>query len=184
MTDVAKSDAARPTITSVTAFIRRRSGTVAAVAAVVGFTIGVLGAYRIANAQPAPRILLRQATEGDQFGGLGQTLGVSGVLILLRNDSTVPVEVIDAAFSRTSAAPPLYLAPETVRPGAEVNVFVAVPGACFAQGDFLSVTDSPAPPVQILVSAHQPGTPVQSVPVEVVGQFAQIMAACHHPPDH
>lgn len=161
-------------------FVRRRSGTVAAVTAVVGFALGVLGAYHVVNAQPAPRILLRQATEGDQLGNFDQTPGASGVLILLRNDSAVPVEVIDAAFSRTSAAPPLYIAPETVPPGGEVNVFVAIPGNCVFP---YPATAPPAPPVKIQVNAHQPGTPVQSVPVEIVGQFAQIMASCTHPGD-
>jgi hypothetical protein len=165
-------------VADVLEFIRRRSGTVAAGSAVVGFALGVLGAYQIAHTPPAPRIILRQATEGDQLGNFDQTPGADGVLILLRNDSTVPVEVINAAFSRTSAAPPLYIAPETVPPGGEVNVFVAIPGTCVFP---YPATARPAPPVRILVNAHQPGTPVQSVPVEVVGTFAQIMASCNHP---
>lgn len=164
-------------MTDVTQFVRRHSGSVAAASAIVGLTLGVLGAYDIAHAQPAaPRILLRQATEGDPMASYDETPGASGMLILLRNDSTVPVEVIDAAFSRTSAAPPLYIAPETVQPGGEVNVFVPVPAACTVP-DPANVTS--APPVRILVNAHQPGTDVQSVPVEIVGALARIMAACH-----
>jgi hypothetical protein len=107
-----------------------------------------------------------------------QTPGAGGVLVLLRNDGTTPVEVTDAAFSRTSAAPPLYIAPETVPPGAEVNVYVPIPGPC--RGAVL-YSDRPAPPVRVLVSAQRPGGPTESVPVEVVGQIAQIMAACHLP---
>jgi hypothetical protein len=163
-------------MSDVMAFIRNRSGIIAAVSAIVGFTFGVLGAYHVVHAQSEPQILLRQATEGNPMASFDQTPGAGGVLILLRNDSTVPIEVIDAAFSRTSAAPPLYIAPDTVSPGSEVNVYVPVPGECSASG----LSDSPTvPPVQIFVYAHIPGTPVQSVPVEVIGTFARVMAACH-----
>jgi hypothetical protein len=128
------------------------------------------------HVRPPAQILLRQATEGDPMASFDQTPGAGGVLILLRNDGTTPVEVTDAAFSRTSAAPPLYIAPETVQPGAEVNVFVPIPGACFFP---VPHSGSPAPPVRVLVSARQPGGPTESVPVEVEGQLAQILAACH-----
>ena len=156
-------------------FVRRRGGTVAAASAVAGFAIGAAGAYQVTHTQPAPRILLRQATEGDPMSSFGQVPGVNGVLVLLRNDGTTPVEVTDAAFSRTSAAPPLYIAPETVLPGAEVNVYVPVPGTC----SFRFPTDgTPAPPVRVEIGAHVPGRPVESVPVEIIGELAQIMAQC------
>ncbi len=161
----------------VTGFIRRRGGTVATASAIVGFAVGAAGAYQVMHTPPAPQILLRQATEGDPMATFGQTPGAGGVLVLLRNDGTTPVEVTDAAFSRTSAAPPLYIAPETVQPGAEVNVYVPVPGTCLIS---VPLTGAPAPPVRVLVSAQQPGGPIESVPVEVAGQLAQIMAACHH----
>ena len=171
-------------------FIRRRSGTVAAASAIAGFAVGAVGAYQIAHTQSAPPILLRQATEGDPMASYEEAPGAAGVLILLRNDGTTPVEVVDAAFSRTSAAPPLYIAPEMVPPGAEVNVYVPIPGACFnaiAPGvgngalGLVITRDSPAaPPVQVLVSAHEPDGPDVHVPVEVVGQLANIMAACHN----
>ena len=162
-------------------FIRRRSGTVAAAAATVGFVVGAAGAFRVLHAQSPAPILLRQATEGDPMATYDLTPGAGGVLVLLRNDGTTPVEVTDAAFARTSAAPPLYIAPETVQPGADVNVYVAIPGPCSGP---LVITDQPAPPVTILVSAQPPGGQSESVPVEVVGQFAQIMASCHHQNDH
>jgi hypothetical protein len=161
----------------VTGFIRRRGGTVATASAIVGFAVGAAGAYQVMHTRPAPQILLRQATEGDPMATFDQTPGANGVLVLLRNDSTTPVEVTDAAFSRTSAAPPLYIAPETVPPGADVNVFVPIPGPCFIP---LPLSAAPGPPVRILVSAQQPGGPLESVPVEVVGRLAQVMAACHH----
>lgn len=157
-------------------FIRRRGGTVATVSAIVGFAVGAAGTYQTMHTQPAAQILLRQATEGDPMATFDQTPGAGGVLVLLRNDGTTPVEVIDAAFSRTSAAPPLYIAPETVQPGAEVNVYVPIPGACFIP---IPLSGAPAPPVHVLISAQEPGGPIESVPVEVVGQLAQIMAACH-----
>jgi fermentation-respiration switch protein FrsA (DUF1100 family) len=157
-------------------FVRRRGGTVATAAAVVGFAVGATGAYQVMRTQPPAQILLRQATEGDPMASFDETPGAGGVLVLMRNDGTTPVEVTDAAFARTSAAPPLYIAPETVPPGGEVNVYVPVPGTCFIS---LSITGAPVPPVRILVSAQQPGGPVESVPVEVVGQLAEIMAACH-----
>ncbi len=164
------------TMTDAMQFVRRRSGIVAAVTAAVSFTLGGLGTYYVAHTHPAaPRILLRQATEGDPMASFDGTPGAGGMLILLRNDSAVPVEVIDAAFSRTSAAPPLYIAPETVQPGADVNVFVPIPGRCTVADP---ATAPNAPPVRILVGAHQPGKPVQSVPVEVVGMLASIMASC------
>jgi hypothetical protein len=162
---------------AVMGFIRRRSGTVASASAIVGLAVGAAGAYQVMHTRPAAQILLRQATEGDPMATFDRTPGAGGMLILLRNDGTTPVEVTDAAFSRTSAAPPLYIAPETVPPGAEVNVYVPIPGPCFVP---LPVTGPPAPPARILVSARQPGGPIQLVPVEVVGQLAEIMAACHH----
>jgi hypothetical protein len=158
-------------------FIRRRGGTVATASAIVGFAVGATGAYQVMHTQPPTQILLRQATEGDPMATFDQTPGAGGVLILLRNDGTTPVEVTDAAFSRTSAAPPLYIAPETVPPGAEVNVYVPIPGTCFVP---LPLSGPPAPPVRVLVSAQQLGGPIESVPVEVVGQLAETMAACHH----
>lgn len=163
-------------MTDVMGFVRRRSGTVASATAVVGLAVGATCTYQIMHTQPAAQILLRQATEGDPMATFDQTPGAGGVLILLRNDGTTPVEVTDAAFSRTSAAPPLYIAPETVAPGAEVNIYVPVPGTCFVP---IPSGGPPAPPVRILVSARHPGGPTQSVPVEVVGQLAQIMTACH-----
>lgn len=108
--------------------------------------------------------------------------GAGGMLVLLRNDGTTPVQVINAAFARTSAAPPLYVAPETVQPGAEVNVDVPIPGACFAGtlgGNFTAESSSqPAPPAQILVSARLLNGPIESIPVEIVGQVAMIMDSC------
>jgi hypothetical protein len=163
-------------MTDLTELIRRRSGTVAAITAVVSFALGVVGAYRFVDAQSTPQILLRQATESDPMASFDGAPGASGILVLLRNDSTTAIEVINSAFSRTSAAPPLYLSAATVAPGAEVNVYVPVPGACFAA---ISPDSPPSPPVQILVSAHVPGQPIESVPVEVVGQLAQILTACH-----
>jgi hypothetical protein len=95
---------------------------------------------------------------------------------LLRNDGTTPVVVIDAAFSRTTAAPPLYVAPATVAPGADVEVFVAMPGAC--QAVVGTVVFDSVKPVRILVSAQQPHGPLESVPVEVTGELAAAMQAC------
>jgi hypothetical protein len=168
------------------AFVRRRSGTVAAASAIAGFAIGAVGAYQVLHAPPAPPILLRQATEGDPMATFDETPGAGGMLVLLRNDGTSPVLVMDAAFARTSAAPPLYIAPETVQPGAEVNVYVPVPGTCFAgiaPGTSAAVVvagSTTAPPVQILVSARLPDGPTESIPVEVVGELAAIMDACHN----
>lgn len=163
-------------MTDLTAWIRRRSGTVAAVSAVVGFTLGAVGAYRFVDAQSTPQILLRQATESNPMAPFDGTPGASGILVLLRNDSTTAIEVMNSAFSRTSSAPPLYLSAATVPPGAEVNVYVPVPGACFAA---IPATNPPSTPVQIQVSAHVPGQPIVSIPVEVVGEVAVILNACH-----
>jgi hypothetical protein len=159
--------------------IRRRSGTVAAVVAVLGFAAGSLGYQALREPERAP-VILRQATETDRMSGYDQTPGAGGALVLLRNDGTTPIEVIDAAFSRTTAEPPLYVAPETVAPGADVNVFVPLPGAC-SVSDLTTSTELPddAPPVRILVSAHRLGAPVELVPVDVSGELAAIMQACH-----
>ncbi len=163
--------------------IRRHSGTVAAASAFVGFAVGAFGAFQFEHVRSAPPILLRQATEGDPMSTYEQSPGAAGALILLRNDGTTPIEVTEAAFARTSAAPPLYIAPETVPPGAEVNVYVAIPGACtnsITAGTVTVFDDAgpPIPPVQIQVSAHEPNGPTELVPVEVVGQLAAVMAAC------
>lgn len=158
------------------AFARRHSGTIAAAVAAVAFAAGSIGAYQTVHKPSVVPVLLRQAVENDRMSTYDETPGAGGVLVLLRNDSTTPVEVIDAAFSRTTATPPLYIAPETVAPGAEVNVYVPVPGECSTSG--LAVAGN-APPVQIMVSAHRPGAPLQSIPVEITGELAYIMAACH-----
>lgn len=169
--------------------IRRHSGTVAAASAFVGFAAGAFGAFQFEHVRSAPPILLRQATEGDPMATYEQSPGAAGALILLRNDGTTPVEVTDAAFARTSAAPPLYIAPEMVPPGAEVNVYVPIPGTCtnsITAGTSVTVFNDegpPIPPVQIQVSAHEPNGPTQLVPVQVVGQLAAVMAVCndsHH----
>lgn len=164
-------------MTDLMELIRRRSGTVAAASAVVGLVLGAFGAYGVVrHTQSEPQILLRQATESDPMASYDDIPGADGVLVLVRNDSSTAVEVIDAAFSRTSAAPPLYISPDTVQPGAEVDVYVPVPAACLAPPP--QPANPPAPPVRILVSAHLPGEPIESVPVEVVGQLAQYLAAC------
>src|SRR5882724_8648422 len=82
--------------------IRRHSGTVAAVVAVLGFAAGSF-AYRALRAPDTAPVLLRQAIEADRMYSYDQTPGAGGALVLLRNDGTTPVEVIDAAFSRTTA---------------------------------------------------------------------------------
>jgi len=168
------------------AFMRRRSGTVAAVLAVAGFTVGAAGAFQLKHTQPPGPILLRQAVEGDPMISYDAVPGVGGMLVLLRNDGTLPVQVVDAAFARTSAAPPLYVAPETVRPGAQVNVYVPVPGSCFARVDpgtfnAVAVAGPPPKPIEIKVSARQLDGPIQSIPVEVVGEVAAVLDACHAP---
>jgi hypothetical protein len=159
-------------------FARRHSGALAAVTAVAGFAIGSSGTYHVLHRPPAPPIILRQAVETDQMASYDQAPGAGGVLVLLRNDGAVPVEVIDAAFSRTTAAPPLYIAPEVVLPGAVVNVYVGIPGACDNNVSGLTITGA-EPPIVVLVSAHRLGAPVERVPVEITGQLAAIMAACH-----
>ena len=155
----------------------RHTGSVASAVAVLGFAIGSYGAYRLVDKPPTAQILLRQATEPERMSTFDGIPGAGGVLVLLRNDSTSPVVVIDAAFSRTSAAPPLYIAPASVPPGGEVNVYVAVPGKCFSSGIFVAPGPTP-PPVRITVSAQLPGGSLQFVPVEVTGELAQIIAQC------
>ncbi len=162
--------------TSVPVLLRRHTGVVAAAVAALGFAIGSYGAYRVVAGPRAAPILLRQAIESERMSTYDGVPISGGVLVLLRNDGTTPVEVIDAAFARTSAAPPLYIAPESVPPGGEVNVYVAVPGRCFSSGTFLAVTN--APPVKITVGVQLPGGSVQFVPVQVSGELAQIMTAC------
>lgn len=157
--------------------VGRHTGAVASAVAVLGFAIGSYGAYRLLNKPTAIPILLRQATEPERMSTYDGVPGAGGVLVLLRNDGTTPVEVIDAAFARTGAAPPLYIAPEAVPPGGEVNVYVAVPGKCFASDNFV-VTSSNPPPVRITVSAARPGGSVQFVPVEVSGELALVLAQC------
>ncbi len=155
--------------------LRRRTGTVAAAVAAVAFAAGVFGAVRFAMPQPDQRIILRQATESDQMADYSQVAGSGGILVLLRNDSAVPVQVIDAAFARTSAAPPLYIAPAVVVPGAEVNLYVQTPASCAAAG--LSPDPNP-PPVTLSVSAQLVGGRRQLVPVVVNGIAASAMEAC------
>lgn len=160
--------------------LRRRTGSVAAAVAVVGFAIGCYGAYRVVARPQDPPILLRQAAERMSSVNSVQAssyAGSGGLLVMLRNDGTMSVQVIDAAFARTSAAPPLYIAPELVPPGGEVNVYVAVPGKCFQ--NFSAVTpDEMAAPVRITVSAQEPGGPIQFVPVQVTGMLAAILEHC------
>ena len=168
------------------AFARRRSGTVAAASAVVGFAIGAAGAFQLEHARPPAPILLRQATEGGPTARYEQLPGADGMLVLLRNDGTTPIQVTDAAFARTSAAPPLYGAPETVQPGAEVNVYVPVPGLCFAgmTPDAITgvtIVGPPPKPIQIMVGARVADGPPESVPVELGGAIAAILDACHAP---
>lgn len=161
---------------SVPGLLRRHVGGVAAAVAVLGFAVGSYGAYRVVDGARAAPILLRQAIEPERTSPYNGALGTGGMLVLLRNDGTTPVEVVDAAFARTSAAPPLYIAPESVPPGGEVNVYVAVPVRCYSSGTFMAVTN--AAPVTITVGARQPGGSVQFVPVQVSGELAQIMTAC------
>lgn len=158
----------------------RHSGRVAALVAVLSFAVGSYGAYRVVHGRSAAPILLRQATEPERMATFDTVPGSGGVLVLLRNDGTTPVEVIDAAFARTSAAPPLYIAPESVPPGGEVNVYVAVPGTCF-RGDSAAATARNAPPVRITVGAQEKNGPVRFVPVEISGELAQLVARCFPP---
>lgn len=163
----------------------RHVGTVAALVAVVGFAVGAYGAFRVVHSGSAAPILLRQAVEPERMDTYDSVPGVGGVLVLLRNDGALPVQVIDAAFARTSAAPPLYIAPQTVPPGGVVNVFVAVPAKCVrAIGAPDSQSDtSPAasPPVRITVSAREATGSVQFVPVQISGDLAQLIAGCFPP---
>lgn len=161
-------------------YLRRHTGSVAALVAVVGFAVGSYGAYRVVHTPSAAPILLRQATEPERMATYDDVPGSGGVLVLLRNDGAMPVQVIDAAFARTSAAPPLYIAPQSVPPGGEVNVFVAVPGRCFSSFS-ASMTQQDASPVQITVGAQEPGGPVQFVPVAISGELAQLIAGCFPP---
>lgn len=157
--------------------LRRHTGVVAAIVAVVGFAFGSYGAYRFVDKpQPTP-ILLRQATEPVEMSSYDEVPGSGGVLVLLRNDGPTTVDVIDAAFARTSAAPPLYIAPESVSPGGEVNVYVAVPGKCYSRNNFVAVNGDP-PPVRITVSAQEHGGPLRFVPVVVTGELAMILDRC------
>lgn len=160
-------------------WLRRRTGVVAAMVAVVGFVVGAYGAYRVVDKPRPVPILLRQATEPGRLSSYaGISHAGSGVLVLLRNDGPVTVEVIDAAFARTSAAPPLYIAPESVSPGGEVNVYVTVPGDCHSAGNNFAAISGNPPPVRISVSAQELGGPIQFVPVEVTGELAIVMAHC------
>ncbi|MBS2961716.1 hypothetical protein KGA66_01560 [Actinocrinis puniceicyclus] len=154
----------------------QHTGMIAAMVAVFGFAVGSYAAYRVMDKPAAPPILLRQATEPDRATTYNGVPVTGGVLVLLRNDGTSPVKVIDAAFSRTSAAPPLYIAPQSVPPGGEVNVYVPVPGRCFSSGTFNSSAN--APPVRITVGVQRGDGSVQFVPVEVTSELAQIMAGC------
>jgi hypothetical protein len=157
--------------------LRQRTGVMAAAVAVVGFAVGAFGAYYVVKKPHPVPILLRQATEPVRMSSYQELPGAGGgVLVLLRNDGTVSVQVIDAAFARTSAAPPLYIAPELVPPGGEVDVYVAVPAKCF-QHDFGGVTGDEAP-VRITVSAKEYDGPIQFVPVEVTGSLAALLARC------
>lgn len=157
-------------------FARRHTGTVAAATAVVCFALGSFGAYRMLHKPASPPIILRQALEPIVTSGTDPEPQGGGLLVLLRNDGSTPVVVIDAAFSRTTSAPPLYIAPATVAPGADVEAFVAIPGACQT---FVGVSETDhVKPVRILVSAQRPGGPLQSVPVEVTGELAAAMQAC------
>lgn len=156
---------------------RRHGGTVAAAVAAAGFAAGSIGAYRMADRPHTPPVILRQAIESEAMSSFDATPGSGGGLVLLRNDSTTPVEVTDAAFSRTTAVPPLYIAPETVPPGGEVNVYVPLPGACRLQEAFPAY-DTSAPPVRVQVIAHVPGTPERLVPVEITGEMAAIFQNC------
>ncbi|HEU5429291.1 MAG TPA: hypothetical protein VFU74_20590 [Actinocrinis sp.] len=164
---------------SLAARLRQRTGVVASMVAVVGFAAGAYGAYRVVDKPRPVPILLRQATEPDQMSSYAELSGSgSGVLVLLRNDGAGTVQVIDAAFARTSAAPPLYIAPESVPPGGEVNVYVTVPGKCFSAGNDFVASSADPPPVRITVSAQELGGPIQFVPVEITGELAMIMAQC------
>lgn len=157
--------------------IGRHTGAVASAVAALGFAIGSYGAYRVVDKPAAAPILLRQAIEPERMSTYDGVPGSGGVLVLLRNDGTTPVQVIDAAFSRTSAAPPLYIAPEAVPPGGEVNVYVVVPSTCVLSHNFSATSQNP-PPAQITVSVQRPGGSLQFVPVEVTGELARIMAIC------
>jgi hypothetical protein len=165
------------TIRTRASFARRRSGTLAAVAAAAGFALGSFGAYRVLHEPSAPPIILRQAIQSNAETYYNVTPGASGLLVLLRNDGTAPVEVYDVAFSRSTAEPPLYVAPAIVAPGGEVNVFVGIPGACQNPAG-LSVAGAENP-VRITVNAHRPGYPLQAVPVEISGHMAAVMRSCH-----
>ena len=161
-------------------FARRHTGILAAVTSAAAFAVGSFGAYRLRHEPPAPPIILRQALETFVPSGTDPEPQGGGLLVLLRNDGTTPVVVIDAAFSRTTAAPPLYVAPATVAPGADVEVFVAIPAACQSNvGLTLTFSESDSvKPVRILVSAQRPRGPLESIPVEVTGELAAAMQVC------
>ena len=154
---------------------RRHTGSIAAAVAVVAFAVGCYGAYRVVEKpQPMP-ILLRQAIEPAILGS-DAAVHSSAELVLLRNDGTTPVQVIDAASSRAAAAPPLYIAPQLVPPGGEVNVYVPVPGKCFTRNELTFIQNPP--PVRITVSAQVENGPIQFVPVEITGDLAAILTKC------
>ena len=157
--------------------LRRHTGAVAAMVALVSFAAGAYGAYRFLDKPQRAPILLRQATEPVLMSAYDVAPGSGGVLVLVRNDGTTTVDVIDAAFSRTSAAPPLYIAPESVPPGGEANLYVPVPGACYQNMSAITPGEVFAP-VRITVSAREGDGPIQFVPVEVTGALAQIMISC------
>jgi hypothetical protein len=161
---------------------RRHTGTLAAVTAVAAFALGSFGAYRVRHEPPAPPIILRQALEPVVLSSGDPVPQGGGLLVLLRNDGTTPVVVIDAAFSRTTAAPPLYVAPSTVAPGADVEVFVAIPVSCQSTVDLTMIRTDSVKPVRILVRAQLPRGPLESVPVEVTGELAAAMQVCGQSP--
>lgn len=163
---------------STASWLRQHTGVVAAVVAVVAFAFGAYGAYRFVDKPRPTPILLRQAAETERMSSYDAVPGSGGILVLLRNDGTTTVDVIDAAFARTSAAPPLYIAPESVPPGGEVNVYVAVPAKCFQGGNGFVLVGGDPPPVRITVGAQEHDGPVQFVPVEVTGELALILDQC------
>ena len=162
-------------------FVFRHAGIAAALTAVVGFAVGSVGAYRLVHETPAPPILLRQSLQAVSRPARDVVPGQGGYFVVLRNDSVTSVEVIEAAFARTTNAPSLFTATQIVAPGADATVFVAVPSECQDSVGLTISFDSAdsVKPVQILVRASRPGGPPQSVPVEVTGELAVAMKLCH-----
>lgn len=154
-----------------------RPGGITAALAICGLLLGGLTGHALVRGDSAPRIILRQA-DGDVSGGRRAVTGLIStapqIIVPIRNDSGVTVEVFGAALEGQDAAAAQSALQGKLAPGASgfTNLLLPDPNRCGAVA-----MDSSAP-AQITVYARVPGGSMQPVPVQITGTIGAYLDGC------